>query len=313
MSPARLFLTGSAALALALCVTPGGGPLSASSRPYTPLTVSIARADAIAAVRVLSVPPPALDQRPGRVESLLLRTFKGSAAGPRVTIALEPFERELLYRLSPGSEVVVFLAPGRTAGDYRLADPTFLPYGEPVALRLAKAITNVPAWTDASDGLTAIVVPDHDPPVAEARDPVRYRVGEPIILWAGYRNEARHDVVLRYRDWPLESHTHWDLSVERVGAGPVGPLAHPHVDDAGIRDFFSRNTHRFEVTLKPAESFFLYLDRINSAEPGWGYKERIGFRYYPMAVPGEYAISAVGRFLHPGAPIATRVLRVWVE
>jgi hypothetical protein len=35
--------------------------------------------------------------------------------------------------------------------------------------------------------------------------------------------------------------------------------------------------------------------------------------FYPMSVPGEYTISAVGRFFHPGAPIATRTLRVWVE
>jgi hypothetical protein len=313
MTPARLFLTGPAVLALTLVVTPGGGPLSASSRPYTPLTVTIARADVIAAVRVLSVPPATLDQRPGRVESLLLRTFKGSPAGRRVTIALEPFERELLYRLSPGVEVVVFLAAGRTAGDYRLTEPTLLPHGEAMVRRLTEAVAHVPAWSDPSDGLAAIIVPGHEPPAAEDRDPVRYRVGEAIILWAGYRNVSRRDVVLRYRDWPLESHTHWDLSVERVGAGSVGPLPHPHVDETSIRDFFSRNPHRFEVSLRPGETFFLYLDRINSAEAGWGYKERLGFRYYRMAVPGEYAISAVGRFYHPGAPIATRALRVWVD
>jgi hypothetical protein len=138
-------------------------------------------------------------------------------------------------------------------------------------------------------------------------------VGESIILWAGYRNVSRHDVALRYRDWPLESHTHWDLRVDWVGAGSVAPRPHPHVNGAAIRDFFSRNPHRFDMTVKPGESFFLYVDRINSAEPGWGYKERLDFRYYPMAAPGEYAISAVGRFFHAGTPIVTRVLRVWVE
>jgi hypothetical protein len=276
--------------------------------------VSIARADAIAAVRVLSAPTPPVDhRRSARVETSLLRTFKGPLAGPRVTLALEPFERDLLYGLTPGVEVVVFLASGPTPGVHGLAEPTVLPYGEPVALRLARVIPHVPAWSDAPDGLSAIVVPDHDPHVAEGRDPHRYRVGEPIILWAGYRNVSRRDVVLRYRDWPRESHTHWDFRVERIGAGPVSPLAHPHVDAAAIRDFFSRNPHRFDQPLKPGESFFLYLDRINSAEPGWGYKERIDFRYYPMPLPGEYAISAVGRFFHAGPPIPTRALRVWVD
>jgi hypothetical protein len=79
----------------------------------------------------------------------------------------------------------------------------------------------------------------------------------------------------------------------------VAPIGHPHVDSAAIRDFFARNPHRFDLALKPGESF-LCLDRISSAEPGWGFKERIDFRYYPMAAPGEYAISAVGRFVHSG-------------
>jgi hypothetical protein len=263
---------------------------------------------------VLRAPTPPVDHRQSaRVETSPLRTFKGALAGPRVTLTLEPYERDLLYQLSPGAEVVVFLAAGATPGDYRLAEPTLLPYGEPVALRLARTVPHVPAWSEASGGLAAIVVPDHDPHVAETREPVRYRTGEPIILWAGYRNVSRQDIVLRYRDWPLESHTHWDLRVERVGTGPVSPIAHPHVDPAGIRDFFSRNAHRFDQPLKPGESFFLYLDRINSAEAGWGYKERIDFRYYPMAAPGEYAISAVGRFLHSGPPVVTRVLRIWVD
>jgi hypothetical protein len=93
----------------------------------------------------------------------------------------------------------------------------------------------------------------------------------------------------------------------------VEPLAHPHVDAAQVREFFSRNPHRFEQRLRPGETFFLYLDRINVAEPGWGYRECLDFPYYPMAVPGEYTISAVGRFFHPGMPVATRPLRVWVD
>jgi hypothetical protein len=32
-----------------------------------------------------------------------------------------------------------------------------------------------------------------------------------------------------------------------------------------------------------------------------------------MTTLGEYAISAVGRFFRAGTPLATRVLRAWVE
>jgi hypothetical protein len=84
-------------------------------------------------------------------------------------------------------------------------------------------------------------------------------------------------------------------------------------DAAGIRDFFSRNEHRFDYTLKPGEAFFLYLDRVNVAEAGWGYRERLDFRHYPMSSPGEYAISAAGRFFHAGPAITGRPFRVRVE
>jgi hypothetical protein len=309
MTVARRGLT-AGVLAIAL-VALASGTTWASSRPYTPLTVAVARADVIVAVRIVGLPLPG--PGPGHVEALLVHTFKGAPAGPWLTIVLEPHELELLHRLSPGVEAVLFLAADRAPARYRIAEPTFLQYSESATRRLAGVIANMPTWSDASAGLSAIIVPDHDARVAEARDPVRFRAGEAIVLWAGYRNVSRQDAVLRYRDWPLEAHTDWELSVERVGAGRVAPLAHPHVDAAGIRDFFSRNTHRFEVTLKPGESFFLYLDRINSAEAGWGYKERIGFRYYPMTLPGEYTISAAGRYFHDGGPIATRTLRVWVE
>jgi hypothetical protein len=314
MRPARIWIALWTVLGLTLASGQIGGPPRASSRPYTPLTVSIAGAEVIAAVRVLSVPVSASSGgSPARVEASLLRTFKGSPAGLWLTLVLAPFQGDLVHRLVPGREYVVFLAPASAPGEYRLTDPTLLPYDESQASRLDGVVSLVPAWSDASAGLASIAVPDHDPSIAEGRDPFRYRVGEPVLLWSGYRNVSSRNIVLRYRDWPLDSHTCWHLRMERVGAGAVESLAHPHVDMNQIRDFFSRNPHRFEQTLRPGEMFFLYLDRINVAEPGWGYKERLDFRYYPMAIPGEYTMSAVGRFFHPGVPVTSRVLRVWVD
>src|SRR5262249_32915805 len=216
-------------------------------------------------------------------------------------------------RLGRGRGPLVFPAPAEPPGQYRLVGARVLPFGEPEASRLAAAIPLVPGWSEAPDGLAAILVPDHEPATAAGQDPFRYRAGDPVLVWAGYRNQSPRAITLRYRDWPLASHTHWDLRVERVGAGVVAPVAHPHVDQAAIRDFFSRNPHTFDLTLKPGEAFFLFVDRINSAEPGWGYKERLDFQFYPMSTPGEYPISAIGRFYPPGTALATRALRVWVE
>jgi hypothetical protein len=163
------------------------------------------------------------------------------------------------------------------------------------------------------NGLQTVLVPDHEGAVPGTGDPFRYQVGEPILAWAGYRNTSRRDILLRYRDWSLSSHTHWVLHVERAGGSPVESLPHPHVDAARIRDFFSRNGHRFDHNRKPGKAFFLYLDRVNVAEAGWGYRERLDFRYYPMSSPGEYAISAVGRLFHAGPALTSRRFRIWVE
>ena len=300
-------------LGLGLALTPAGAPPRASSRPYTPLTVSIAKADVIAAIRVLSEPTvPVSSEGLVRVQAALLRTFKGSPAGTGLTLVLAPFERDLGYRLAPGREYVAFLGRTGKTGEYRLADETLLPHDDLVSTRLGATVPLVPRWSDAPGGLASIVVPDHEPSIADGRDPFRYRLGEPVLVWAGYRNVSARDIVLRYRDWPLASHTRWDLRVERAGAGVVEPLRHPHVDVTQIREFFSRNPHRFEYRLRAGETFFLYLDRINLAEPGWGYRERLDFRHFPMTSPGEYTISAVGRFFHSGPPVPTRPFRVWV-
>jgi hypothetical protein len=279
-----------------------------------PLTVIIAGADVIAAVRVGSAAPPAAGAEPSqRLRVVVLRTFKGALPEPQVTLVLKPYQRDLVYRLEAASEHVVFMAATTIRGEYRLTDETLLPHDEGQATRLSEVIPLVPSWSAPVSGLETVLVPDHEPAVPGTRDPFRYRVDEPILIWAGYRNASRRDVLLRYRDWPLSSHTHWVLRVNRAGGGEVESLPHPHVDAGEIRTFFSRNSHRFDYTLKPGEAFFLYLDRVNVAEAGWGYRERLDFRYYPMSSPGEYAISAVGRFLHAGPPVASRPFRIWVE
>ena len=81
---------------------------------------------------------------------------------------LAPFERDLVYRLAPGREFVLFLGRDRRPGEYRLTDETVLPYDESLATGSAERSPCVPAWSDASAGLASIVVPDHEPSIADA-------------------------------------------------------------------------------------------------------------------------------------------------
>ena len=180
----------------------------------------------------------------------------------------------------------MFLAPGRTAGDYRLADPTFLPYGEPVV-----APARHGRLRTCRRGRTRRTV--LRPSSSRITTRRWRRPGIPFAIGWVNRSSSGRDTATRPATTSCfaiatgrsTSHTHWDLSVERVGAGSVAPLAHPHVDDAGIRDFFSRNAHRFEVTLKPGGELLPLPGPDQLGRAGWGYKERIGFRYYPMAAP----------------------------
>ena len=81
-----------------------------------------------------------------------------------------------------------------------------------------------------------------------------------------------------------------------------------------IREYFSRNLRTASSTGSGrARPSFSTWTGFNLAEPGWGYQERLDFRHFPMTTPGEYTISAVGRFFHSGPPIPTRPFRVWVD
>jgi len=67
------------------------------------------------------------------------------------------------------------------------------------------------------------------------------------------------------------------------------------------------------VPLEPGQSFFIHVDRINSAEPGWGYKGRLDFKYYPVTEPGRYSIRVTGYNLYGDRAMTTERFEIWVE
>ena len=141
---------------LTLALAPIGVPPGASSRPYTPLSVSIAKADVIAAVRLPGEGPvPGSSPGPKRIQATLLSGVQGIAQRTDVTLVLAPFEYDLAYRLASGRQYVAFLSRTSVTGEYRLADETLLPYDDLVSTRLGATVPLVPRWSDAPAGLAS--------------------------------------------------------------------------------------------------------------------------------------------------------------
>ncbi len=120
-----------AALSLVVGEELTGEPALASSRPYMPLTVTIAGADAIAAVRVVSGAQASSGAEGSeRIRLVMLRAFKGARAETEITLVLRPYQHDLRYRFAAGSEHVVFMTPTAVRGEYRLTDETLLPHDD---------------------------------------------------------------------------------------------------------------------------------------------------------------------------------------
>ena len=213
-------------LVLTLTLAPIGVPLQrASSRPYTPLTVSIAKADVIAAVRVLGERPvpvssrgPASgfrsrfcgrsrDRRRDRSSRWCLRLSSGiSRTDSRRAVSMSrssPDQRD--GRVSARRRDLASVRRLVSSGSAQPCPSCRGGRTRPPALRRSSFRTT----SRRSQTPRSVPVP-------------RGRAGP---LWSGYRNVSSRDIVLRYRDWPIASHTRWHLRVERAGAGAVEPLA----------------------------------------------------------------------------------------
>lgn len=148
------------------------------------------------------------------------------------------------------------------------------------ASRIAQ-IAHRPAWPETTGGWSSVLVLEQ----------TELDVGDEVNGWVVLKNTATHVQTVELSDWPRDERTHWQLRVERDGE-LVAPIPHPHVSEQDIAETFSRPGERFARQLKPGECIAFPLARIGSAKPGWGYKERLGFQYWPLEKPGEYRIWA---------------------
>ncbi|MEE9271424.1 MAG: hypothetical protein V3V49_14315 [Candidatus Krumholzibacteria bacterium] len=286
-----------------LCVAAGALHVHADGMQL-PLNAAIGVADVIVVSVVERAPDFAVRRSHETAKIRVLEVLKGELEQDTLTVQLHPNHPRALGLWKAGKRYIVFLTrhlEGRERFEVMLDGTSS--FDKKSARSIRSAAPRVPRWSGSQHGLASLLIPekfDLDP-------------GENLDLWIGYRNVTQHDIVLSYRNWPLESHTYWDLRVESDSRGTIAPRSHPHVSQSDIVEYFSANPHDFELTLEPGESYFFPLSRVNSAEHGWGYKERLDFKYYPITDPGRYSIIAVGH--HVGRDTLTRAepLQVWVK
>ena len=276
----------------------------ASDRARQPLNVAIAQADAIVVgktIKVVTALHPAVEDV---AEVEVISLLKGAIEVRSLTLRMDPLIDHGPERLVADRRYILFLSQNnRSASAFELMSDGTRPYEEAAADQIAAAVELMPQWSRPERGVAMIAVPEK----------FTYKLGEAINLIVGYKNLSAAEIVLRYRDWPLDVHSHWTLNILSQRGGIVPPTPHPHLSRGEITEYFSKHGNSFTMPLKPGQSFFIHVDRINSAEQGWGYKERLDFKYYPITEPGRYSIVVTGHNLYGDTTMTAEVFGIRVE
>jgi hypothetical protein len=275
----------------------------ALSRAVYPLPVTVAQADAIVVARTTRVPEaPTLQKQTAEIE--VVKVLKGDLPKGPLTVRLDVHHWHVLGALKADRQYIFFLGAPTLPGEIRdiMLDGTCL-HTEEAAKQFEELIGLTPAWSAPADGLSTTIVPEK----------YRVRASEELNLFIGCRNVSGQKITLKYSDWPLETHTFWELSIVPQGGAPIIAEKHPTLTPESINEYFSKFPHPYEVTLEPNQEFFYQVQRVNSAKQGWGYKQELDFKFYPMTAAGAYDIAARCKNLRPGGEIVAKGLRVWID
>jgi hypothetical protein len=276
---------------------------NAYSPPYVPLNLAVAQAEAIVEAHITRIPQRLSRASGDSAEVIIKRVLKGALKPGVFTVHLQPLHDVALGKLQLGKDYILFLrAVGADSQKFEvMLDGTRLRVEEDIQL-ITTAVELSPAWSEPQDGLSTLLTAEK----------FRIKVDEELDLWMGYRNTSIQNITLKYRDWPLDVHTYWKLTIDSKAGNVVEAVPHPTLTRQSINDYFSRSARSYEIILEPQKEYFFGLKRVNSANPGWGYKEEVDFKYYPMA-KGKYTITATNLNFLNDVSITATGLTVWLE
>lgn len=136
------------------------------------------------------------------------------------------------------------------------------------------------AWRVKGDVATMLVL---EPTPANADD---------VDVFVVLRNIGAKPKTYRFAAWPRQTQTKCTLAIvnvetkKQVAAKPV-PIA-----QKDIATYFKRNDRKWEAPIAVGTAQLMRLFRVTTAKQGWGYKEELGFVYYPIEKPGAHAVAA---------------------
>lgn len=275
---------------LALAVVSAGAAAEACDRAVTPfeqdLSVAVAVADVVFGAKVLSV---AGTRRTVKV----LEVFAGDGLTVGATLLLDGAATEGTTehcggrRFSVGDEALVLAwRPPSGSAAFTLVDP------------FGGLWPNTPEQRRALSSVRpAPMSPWSAGPKVQARAFRALGDEKELDLFVVVRNVGAAPLDFTYSDWPEATAS--TCRVELVPSGAKQPLpAKPApIARADIVDFFSKNGRSYAVPLAPGSARLHLLQRVTTAAPGWGYKEALGFRYWPVPAPGLHAVTVECRNL----------------
>ena len=122
-------------------------------------------------------------------------------------------------------------------------------------------------------------------------DPTPANAGD-VDVFVVLRNIGAKPKPYRISNWPRQTMSKCTLAIvntktkKQVLATPV-PIA-----QKDISTYFSRNGQKWETKIEVGAAQLKHLFRITTAKQGWGYKEELGFVYYPIAQAGAHDVAA---------------------
>jgi len=117
-----------------------------------------------------------------------------------------------------------------------------------------------------------------------------YEIEDDINLKLFIMNFSDTSIFLEFSDWPLDKHSYCSLKLKNedyiINSKKIDWLT---IND--ITNYFSQHGKNHKIELMPGMFHIIYLNKINSAAKGWGYKENLNFEYYPTIKLGKYTVS----------------------
>lgn len=306
--PGRGLRAASALLAafLAHGVSPGEG--SACDRARSPLddaAVAVAVADAVVVVDVTAVGG-------GAATVVVASTLKGGAKkGDTLVVKglLSPAEAMARGRcgvvaVDAGKRYIVTLwepIPGSTKHDLVEPGSSAIAHTAAAQAEIEAAIRKqhpTSPWQVSAPSVQTRLAVDPDAQAGE------------VDLFVLVRNAGKAAVEYTYKSWPPAEHSRCSLRIHDAAKRPVDAKDVP-IPRQEIVAYFSRPGRGWKTKIEPGASWTIQLRRVTTAAPGWGYKEELGFKYYPVTTHGPHTVAAdCMNFFGPGSQIVTSAVTV---